>query len=285
MQVYLHSDDLGATPHSTARILQAWREGYLDGFSILANGDALPQVEEAIRAEPERAARIAVHLNLTEGSALTGELTGLTRHGHFSKGFIGLWAASRRAAVRQAVEAEWEAQILRVKECVAPRALASIDGHQHVHMIPVLFEIACRLASKHGIPSVRVSREPLHSLPLPRPANVLKHALLNALSRDAVHRAASEGLDHVDFVLGVLHSGRMTVTAMEAGVAAARGRSAGRMEIITHVGRATPEEAQRWRQRKAIGVFYLSPDRDTEFEHAKLWRQRHARMDASAPQT
>jgi len=47
------------------------------------------------------------------------------------------------------VEKEWEAQIGKIRAAgIEPTHL---DGHKHVHMLPGLFEIALRLAKRHGI--------------------------------------------------------------------------------------------------------------------------------------
>jgi predicted glycoside hydrolase/deacetylase ChbG (UPF0249 family) len=40
MKVIFHWDDIGATSCMTTRILEGWKGGFLDGFSIMANGDA-----------------------------------------------------------------------------------------------------------------------------------------------------------------------------------------------------------------------------------------------------
>jgi len=38
MQLIYHSDDMGATPSTSSRIMRAWEEGLIEGFSIFANG-------------------------------------------------------------------------------------------------------------------------------------------------------------------------------------------------------------------------------------------------------
>ena len=53
-RIILHSDDLGITSHVTRHILDAWRVGHLDGFSIIANGAAVNQIPEALMASPEQ---------------------------------------------------------------------------------------------------------------------------------------------------------------------------------------------------------------------------------------
>lgn len=63
-RVILRRDDFGIACHATGRILDVWRAGHLDGFSIIANGDAIRQIPGALMAAPELKARISVHINL-----------------------------------------------------------------------------------------------------------------------------------------------------------------------------------------------------------------------------
>src|SRR5208282_5379863 len=64
---------------------------------------------------------------------------------------------ARRSVSLNEIEQEWDAQIQNVRDSgIEPTHL---DGHRHVHMLPGLFEIALRLAKKHGIAAVRISHE------------------------------------------------------------------------------------------------------------------------------
>src|SRR5580698_10405128 len=95
MRLILHTDDLAITRASSEGIIAAWRAGALDSFSVIANGDAAHWVREALAAEPDRAARVAVHFNLTEGPSSAGPGPLLTDgNGRFRRGFGGLLAAA-----------------------------------------------------------------------------------------------------------------------------------------------------------------------------------------------
>ena len=286
MKVLLKSDDAGATPAMTDRILEAWRAGWLDGFSIITNGTACDRVSAALRAEPARAARLAVHLNLSEGPAaapasavgLLVNEQGVLKHTFGS--LLWTWlrgGASSRRTLAQQVETEWRAQVERAKQICEPRAVDAVDGHNHVHMLPFLFPIALRLAEQARIPQIRVSREPLFVSPRaadlhPRLlANIVKHVLLRALAVPAARRLPGSPVT-AGSIVGVLYSGLMSEQAAMAGIRAARRDGAPAVEVIFHIGRATVDEAQRWAHMPGAVPFFLSSRRDREYEALRKLR-------------
>lgn len=281
MKVYLHADDLASTEAVTQAILDRWKRGYLDGFSVMANGEAAETTRSTLAAFGERPARIVAHLNLSEGPSISPpeqvpllvDRCGRLRHGFAS--LVLTWLAGppavRRALLDQ-VEAEWRAQVLRVREMVAPRPLNGVDGHVHVHMLPFLFPIAARLARENGIAEIRISKEPFFLAEGVRDLllqsvliNLLKHMVLRVCARSANEIARTAGLICTSFVIGVLYSGRMTAAAALAGLAAARRAGAQSVEVMFHVGRAGEEERSRWGDRPGFADFNCSPRRDQEF--------------------
>src|SRR4051794_32334450 len=67
LKIYLHTDDLAATESMSKGMLDRWMHGYLDGFSIMANGEAAQTCHDALAKASDRPARLIAHLNLTEG--------------------------------------------------------------------------------------------------------------------------------------------------------------------------------------------------------------------------
>ena len=132
-------------------------------------------------------------------------------------------AAAERAALLSEVETEWRAQIRRVRELCGEREVAALDGHEHIHMLPFLFEVAVRLAREHGIPELRICREapfvsphPGDSLSLGFGVNVVKHLVLRACSGPARRMVGANGLRAPAGVVGLLYTGRMTEAAARA---------------------------------------------------------------------
>ena len=122
---------------------------------------------------------------------------------------------ARRKLPLEEVEKEWNAQIQKVRDSgIAPTHL---DGHKHVQMLPGLFEIALRLAKKHGIRAIRVSNEEsrlrsaLSSGGKQRTRVVLRQGVqargLKLLTRDAREMADHAGLATTDFFCGIAQTG------------------------------------------------------------------------------
>jgi predicted glycoside hydrolase/deacetylase ChbG (UPF0249 family) len=285
MILHIHSDDMGATAHVTERMLACWQAGVITGFSVLANGVACAQMATALAADAARPARIACHLNLSEGpsSALVEDVPllvdaeGNLRHTFGS--LILAWITNRRALTRQ-VEIEWRAQIAALQRSIAPRRLAVVDGHMHVHMLPFIFPAAARLAAEAGVRSIRVSREPLFfadAKDLVKPffaVNLVKNTVLRVCSWLARPAARRRGLSWPAQVIGILYTGHMNAATAMAGVDAARRKDAAEVEVVFHVGRAIDDERGRWKGRDSMAAFYLSPLRDTEYEEVAKFAAR-----------
>lgn len=285
VNILLHSDDLGATESVSQGILDRWRNGYLDGFSVMANGEAGQTCQTALRAEAGRPARIVVHLNLSEGPStlpaseipLLVNTQGKLQHGYGS--LLKLWyfgGKTQRDELLRQVAAEWQAQIERVRNIVAPRPLTAVDGHVHIHMLPFLFPVAAQLARENGIPAIRISQEPFYFagwrdlFSSAFGINLLKHLILRVYARSARPAAQKNGLTHPERIIGLLYSGRMSQQAVLAGIHAAQSLGTQSLEVVMHVGRADKRECSRWTNQPSYAAFNLSPLRDLEFREVAL---------------
>lgn len=150
----VNADDLGANPARNRGILEAFTQGIVTSASLLANGAAF---SEAVDLAGEAQLPVGVHLNLSEGLPLTGNVPALTdQQGRF-RGKKGLRDCLKRSACPiGAVEAEWTAQIERVfASGLIPDHL---DSHQHCHLFPPLSTLVMALAQRFRIGAVRCSR-------------------------------------------------------------------------------------------------------------------------------
>ncbi|MFX0199537.1 MAG: carbohydrate deacetylase [Candidatus Hodarchaeota archaeon] len=288
MKIFYHCDDMGSTPRITQRILDACQSGLIDSFSIMANGDGIDEMVAGLKELQKRDIRIAVHLNLTEGKALSPKerVPLLTNSkGSLKFGFSGLllrWLCSSRSKKNrliEQIEREWQAQFAKTKELCQPRKVSSVDSHLHIHMLPFLFPIAAQLARQNGIPNIRISREPFHlsshlgdSLSLGFILNIIKHIILRILSREVQKTLMKYGLKTSPFIVGVLYTGLMTKEAVRVGIASAYKKGADTVEVIFHIGRATKEEVGRWEGYPSIAAFSMRERRDKEFEELNRLR-------------
>ena len=288
MKIIFHSDDLGITAGATRQILSAWAAGALDGFSVIANGEALDAVRQELEKHPERPARIAVHFNLTERapSAPEREVSmllgpdGMFRHSFGS--LFAKWLLSSRSdwsALLRQVEIECRAQISAVRAASGGRRVQAIDGHNHVHMIPGIFSAVAGAARHEGVPEIRISREPFYLAEPVRDllrgfwwVNLVKHALLRWLSRRAVPVTVRHTLQFPQYMIGILYTGHMNRRRAQRGIDAAAALDASTVEVVFHVGHSEEAEASRWAGSGATASFHLSRSRMIEYEELMSWR-------------
>jgi predicted glycoside hydrolase/deacetylase ChbG (UPF0249 family) len=84
IRLIVSADDLGANPARNRGILEAFSLGIVTSASLLANGEAFC---EAVDLAGDARLPVGVHLNLSEGFSLTGNVPALTdQQGRFSSG-------------------------------------------------------------------------------------------------------------------------------------------------------------------------------------------------------
>uniref|UniRef100_UPI0037DA4EE4 ChbG/HpnK family deacetylase n=1 Tax=Vulcanococcus sp. TaxID=2856995 RepID=UPI0037DA4EE4 len=144
--IRFHADDLGLHPAVNATIMELCDAGALDSASVLVAAPAALAAAEACAQRPDF--ELALHLCLSEGPpaadpALIPEL--LDNQGLLALGFGRLlllgclppwWAPRRRIEAQLALEIE--AQIWRFQALFPMRPLR-LDGHQHVHLTPLVW--------------------------------------------------------------------------------------------------------------------------------------------------
>ena len=221
----VNADDLGWTDGVNRGILEAFHRGIVTSTSLLANGAAFAEAVMAAKSAPGLG--VGVHLNLSDGAPVADPetVTSLLNHnGHFAGGPEKLLLKrARRGLVLGEVEEEWDAQIQKVRDAsIRPTHL---DGHKHVHMLPGLFEIALRLARKHGVDAIRVSLEDsrlrgaLSSGAKHHPGKVIKQGVqargLKLLAHNAREQAARARIATADYFCGISQTGELTREGVE----------------------------------------------------------------------
>lgn len=244
----VNADDLGWTEGVNRGIAEAHRKGLVTSTSLLANGRAYKSAVEVARANPELG--VGVHLNLSDGppTAKAEQVRELRNaEGNLEGGpeSLLLRIASRNLPLEE-VEREWDAQIQKVRDSgIAPTHL---DGHKHVQMLPGLFQIALRLAKKHGIRAIRVAHEEsklrsaLSSAGKQKTGVVLKQGVqargLKLLARDAREMADHAGVVTTDYFCGIAQTGVLTREGVERLLG---NLPEGTTELMCHPGYADEE--------------------------------------------
>ena len=239
----VNADDLGWTEGVNRGIVEAFRNGIVTSASLLANGAAFAGGVEAARSAPDLG--VGVHLNLSDGPPVANPETVaslLNDKGEFAGGPESLlMKLARRRLLPREVEREWDAQIKKVRDAgIEPTHL---DGHKHVHMLPGLFEIALRLAKRHGIGAIRVSleasslRAALSSGEKQNAGVVIKQGVqargLKLLARDAREQAERAGISTADYFCGIAQTGELT---LEGVMQLLKNLPEGTTELMVHPG-------------------------------------------------
>ena len=257
----VNADDLGWTDGVNRGIADAHRQGLVTSTSLLANGRAFDSALDVARGNP--ALGVGVHLNLSDGppTASPENVRGLLNSENCLEDgpeTLLLRIASRSLPLEE-IEREWEAQIQKVREAgIHP---THVDGHKHVQMLPGLFEIAVRLAKKHGIRAIRVSHEESRLRAVlatdgeQKTGVVLKQRVqargLKLLAPDAREMANRQGLVTTDYFCGIAQTGVLHRTGVERLL---ESLPDGTTELMCHPGyfddalHASPTRLQKSRQ-------------------------------------
>ncbi|MHB8709421.1 MAG: carbohydrate deacetylase [Desulfuromonadales bacterium] len=230
IRLIVNADDLGSSPQRDRGIFEAFVHGIVSSASLLANG---PNFTRAAHEALACALPTGVHLNLSEGQALTGAIHGLTDFAGNFPGKAALRHILRTGFLnRDGVYLELLAQIERVQaEGITPDHL---DTHQHCLLFPALTDIIADAAEASGIRALR----------LPQPAETLcavegvdelaaELALYRQLAPAARQTLSGRGLWTPDGLWGMPLLNRLTETSLARTLALI---PEGTWELMTHPG-------------------------------------------------
>jgi chitin disaccharide deacetylase len=157
--VIFNADDFGRSEAINRAVIRAHRDGVLTSASLMVGE---PQWRQAVRFAHEcPELGVGLHLTLSEGVPVLGknELGSLRQ----SNGRLAssLFRAGIRltfsAKARTAMGVEMDAQFARFAETGLP--FSHVDGHQHFHLHPVLWDKMLALCVQYGVKCVRLPHE------------------------------------------------------------------------------------------------------------------------------
>ncbi|HEX7706678.1 MAG TPA: ChbG/HpnK family deacetylase [Thermoanaerobaculia bacterium] len=206
------ADDVGLDRGMTEGALRAHRDGIVTACSLVATGAAFDDAVERLRDTPS--IEVGVHLTLVEEEPLT-----VIRCPRKFTTFVPLYLLGLIPLA--AIERELRAQVERV--VATGLRVTHLNGHQHLHLLPGIFEIVTRIAFDHQIPYVRIVDDAPHGgIGFARRIGI---ASLSALGR----RARRTGLTN-DRTVGVGAAGELRE------VVALLDHVEGVTELVTHPG-------------------------------------------------
>ncbi|TWU12626.1 hypothetical protein CA54_14500 [Symmachiella macrocystis] len=238
-QLIINADDLGICESANHAIQRSFTDGVLTSASLMAIGPAFDHAVATV-VNPFPDLGIGLHVCLTSGRCLTppnkiGQLA--DENGRLRVGFAGLCRLAMTNDGRIQIERELDAQFQHIVD--AGLVIDHVNSHRHVHMIPGIFSILARLATKYGCPAIRVSDERIRrranlfspSRMITTLSNAPKQMILGMFATRA--RKHGHSLLTCDRTFGILGSGKMNLAAMSAVVTAT---TVGTYEVITHPG-------------------------------------------------
>jgi hopanoid biosynthesis associated protein HpnK len=212
-RLIVNADDFGRSSSINEAVIRAHCEGILTTASLMVNE---PACEEAVRlARNHSSLGVGLHLTLLCGhSALPqARIPGLVNPAN------EFTTSPLRAGIRyffypglrQQLREELRAQFAKFR--ATGLALDHVNGHLHLHLHPVIFDLLMADAGELGISRIRLTRDPFFlNLRLASGALFYRtsHALifqsLAARARPAIKR---RGLKHTRFVFGLLQNARV----------------------------------------------------------------------------
>ncbi len=233
-------DDFGASPGVNAAIVRAHREGILTSTSLMVTGDAVDEAVALARELPGLST--GLHLVLCDGRAASRpesipDLADADGRLPATPLRAGLDDWFRRRRLRAQLEREIRAQLERYLATGLP--LDHLDGHHHLHMHPVLFEILLRCLPEYRVPWLRLMDEDAVAREPGAPVRAeLVPTIFSWLARG--HRVAltRAGVGCADHVYGLRATGQMDAARLAWLLPRLRGDC---VELFAHPRRDTEQ--------------------------------------------
>lgn len=244
--VIVHADDFGETVEITEGICRGIAAGVVTSTTVMVN---MPGTAEALRRAPQlaRDASFGVHLNLCEGKPLTRGASFTDENGDFlRKRALAARAVAGKLSLTE-LEAEVAAQVGMLRD--AGIRISHLDGHKHLHQLPIVCEAVANVLPRFGIERVRVTRI----------GSWRKVRSLSLLAREIASRRAAAVFARAGLRSPVRTLDLRELLAGQGPAALAGGRSAGPepLEICCHPGTAAADHEKPGSHSRSSELEYL----------------------------
>jgi hopanoid biosynthesis associated protein HpnK len=212
-RLIVNADDFGLSSSVNEAVIRAHREGILTTASLMVNEGGSDEAVKLAKENPQLG--VGLHLTLLMGqSALPPEkIPGLVNpRGEFSvKPVATGFRYFFRRELREQLRAEIHAQFEKFHGTGLP--LDHVNGHLHLHLHPVVFQILMEEADKLRVRRLRLTREPFWmDVPLARGNRLYRSthaAIYFFLSWRAQTALRREKIRHTRRVFGLLQNARV----------------------------------------------------------------------------
>lgn len=213
--VILNGDDFGLAPAINDGILAAHEHGCLTSASLSIVGPAAEEAAAAARGLPGLG--IGLHLTLvderpiSDPASIPSLVDGDGRFFASGVAFARRWWAGRIRG--EEARREIRAQFARARDLGV--SLTHLDSHDHVHVLPGLFEILVEEMARAGLRRLRIPLETDAAGPVSWPRRAAGLGL-GLLARRAARIARRQGLAYPDRFLGFRGAGQIDTPALLA---------------------------------------------------------------------
>ena len=220
----LNADDFGMSKALNKAVLEGYQCGLLKSVSIVANGKFFDEAVNVVLPQCSELG-VGVHLNITDGFALCKDLELLTdEKGVFNNSYFKLLIKSYNPKEKEffeQIEREFRRQIEKV---MSKTKVTHIDSHNHIHSIPKIFEIVCRLAKEYKIKQVRTHFEKIYIVPDVHKhlnsryfLNILRSTLFGLFTIINEHTIHKQELKTNDYLIGLVYDTLMDALTVSYG--------------------------------------------------------------------
>lgn len=215
--LWVTADDFGLHPDINAGISECALARRVHAVSVCVNGRYVDW--PLLRTLASQGVQIGLHLTWVGEPWLTNKTICVSGWQRWALAWL------RHREIRKQAEVEACAQLERLLE--QGLRVTHVDAHQHVHVLPGLFQIALRVAEKAGGARIRVPWVPTWRLVRPSLGGVMLQCLASWRKKQ---------LRRFLPCVGIAHSGHNTWDILEHELRVARGWD---VEWVTHPGRTT----------------------------------------------
>jgi len=220
----INADDYGISENNNQAILEASKFGLLKSTSVMVNTPYCnyKTLDDLLKTE---GFRVGIHLNIMEFTTPKKELNPNSllydKNGEYNNGYVALIKKSFNKDFLNEVEEDFR---LQIEEAIQHFEPAHIDSHVHIHAIPNIFKIVCKLAKEYNIPYVRTQFEKPYLVPdikkMINPTNVINLAkvfLLNFFTLLNQKTLKQYNLQTNNYIVGVTYTSNMDANTLYYG--------------------------------------------------------------------
>ena len=226
-----HADDLGLDEAINDAIFDLADAGQLQGASLMVAGPAVAHAMAGLRSRP--GLKIYLHLVLSEGPPISApaEIPLLVNgQGCLNLGFgrlllASLWPRRHTSNLSRQLATEIKAQILRFQSLLGAQSIY-LDGHQHIHLVPLVWRELLKLEPDLRPVWLRSIREPWPTaissaawVEALLSGGLLKWLILSLLSTALRPSLKRKKIATNSTFAGVLFTGRMADSTLSASFA------------------------------------------------------------------